>query len=84
MIAEIAWYDALGLIGSVIIVVAYYLATRNLLPADRIPFNAANIAGGALVMISLVYRPNLGAIVIEVMFLLIALLAIWRNLRARA
>ena len=35
-------------------------------------------------MISLVYRPDPGAIVIEVMFLLIALLAIWRNLRARA
>ncbi|MEX0300987.1 MAG: hypothetical protein AB3N24_01065 [Leisingera sp.] len=84
MIAEIAWYDALGLVGSVIIVAAYYLATRGLLPADKIPFNAANIGGGALVMISLVYRPNLGAIVIEVMFLLIALLAILRNLWARA
>ncbi|MBY6068503.1 hypothetical protein KUW17_17285 [Leisingera aquaemixtae] len=82
--AEITWFDALGLAGSVIIVAAYYLATRGALPADRIPFNAANIAGGALVMLSLVYRPNLGAIVIEVMFLLIAVLAILRNLRARA
>ena len=73
----------LGFFGSIIIVVAYYLTTRNILPADKIPFNACNIAGGLLVFISLIYRPNLGAIVIEVMFLLIAALAIWRNLRGK-
>ncbi|QAX28864.1 CBU_0592 family membrane protein [Leisingera sp. NJS204] len=84
MIEELAWFDAVGLIGSAIIVAAYYMATRGLLPADKIPFNAANIAGGSLEMISLIYRPNPGAIVIEVMFLLIAILAILRNLRARA
>ncbi len=75
--------DGIGLLGSIIIVGAYYLATRNILPADKIPFNACNIAGGLLVTVSLIYRPNLGAIVIEVMFLLIATLAIWRNLRNR-
>ena len=75
--------DGIGLLGSVIIVGAYYLATRNVLPADKIGFNACNIAGGVLVTISLVYRPNLGALVIEVMFLLIAFLAIWRNLRQK-
>ncbi|SLN73195.1 hypothetical protein TRL7639_04387 [Falsiruegeria litorea R37] len=81
MLQDISLIDGVGLIGSVIIVVAYYLATRNILPADKITFNACNIVGGTLVMISLIYRPNLGAIVIEVMFLLIAALAILRNLR---
>ncbi len=81
LLQDFALADGVGLLGSVIIVCAYYLATRNILPADRVLFNACNIAGGALVMVSLVYRPNLGAIVIEVMFLLIAALAIWRNLR---
>lgn len=76
--------DGIGLLGSIVIVVAYYLATRNILPADKIPFNACNIVGGLLVTVSLIYRPNLGAIVIEIMFLLIATLAIWRNLRRRA
>lgn len=84
LLQDISLVDGVGLIGSVIIVVAYYLATRNILPADKITFNACNIVGGALVMISLIYRPNLGAIVIEVMFLLIAVLAIWRNLRSAA
>ncbi|MEW2911279.1 hypothetical protein [Leisingera sp. JC11] len=58
MIAEIAWFDARGLAGSVIIFAACYLATRSALPADKIPFHAANIAGGALVMLSLVFRPQ--------------------------
>ena len=81
LLQELSLVDGIGLVGSVIIVVAYYLATRNILPADKIAFNACNIVGGTLVMISLIYRPNLGAIVIEVMFLLIAVLAILRNLR---
>lgn len=76
--------DGIGLLGSIVIVGAYYLATRNILPADKVPFNACNIVGGLLVTVSLAYRPNLGAIVIEIMFLLIATLAIWRNLRRRA
>ncbi len=67
--------------GSAIIVCVYYLATRNVLPANKIPFNAWNILGGSLVMISLAHRPNPGAIVIEVMFLFIAVLAVLRNLR---
>lgn len=83
LLRDFSLIDGVGLIGSIIIVGAYYLATRSILPADKIPFNACNIVGGLLVTVSLIYRPNLGAIVIEVMFLLIATLAIWRNLRSR-
>ncbi|WP_170337195.1 CBU_0592 family membrane protein [Ruegeria arenilitoris] len=82
MLQDFVLADGIGLIGSIIIVCAYYLATRGILPADKVLFNACNIVGGALVMVSLIYRPNLGAIVIEVMFLLIAVLAIWRNVRS--
>ena len=76
--------DAAGLPGSIIVVGACYLATRNILPAKQIPFNLYNILGRLLVSVSLYYRPNLGAIVIEVMFLLIAALAIWRNLKKKS
>lgn len=79
-----SWFEALGLIGAVKIVVAYYLAKRGLLPDDKRPFNAATSGGGVPVMISPACRPSLGGVVIEVMFLLIALIAIRRNLRARA
>ncbi|WP_162932975.1 hypothetical protein [Roseovarius sp. EL26] len=66
-----------------IIVIAYYLAARGILPADQSHFNLINIIGGGLVMASLLVRPDLGVIVIEVMFLLIAVLAIFRNWRAQ-
>lgn len=72
--------DAIGILGSVIIVTAYFLATRGRLPADELAFNLANLAGGSLVMVSLVVRPNPAAIIIEVMFLLIAGQAIARIL----
>ncbi|CUK03264.1 hypothetical protein RUE5091_02477 [Ruegeria denitrificans] len=51
----------------------YYLATCNILPADKIVFNASNIAGGSLVMLPLVYRHNPEAIVMEITFLGFAL-----------
>ncbi len=78
---NLTFLDGIGLLGSAIVVSVYYLATRNILPANQIPFNAWNILGGSLVMVSLVSRPNPGAIVIEVMFLFIAVLAVLRNVR---
>lgn len=83
MLEFLTLYDGVGLVGSVIVVGAYYLATRRILLAHKAPFNLINILGGALVMVSLLHRPNLGAIVIEVMFILIAILAIWRDLHRR-
>ncbi|WP_170572464.1 CBU_0592 family membrane protein [Ruegeria atlantica] len=81
LLQDLTFVDGLGILGSAIIICVYYLATRNILPADKIAFNAWNIAGGSLVMLSLIYRPNPGAIVMEVMFLGIATLAVLRNLR---
>lgn len=77
---DLGWADAIGILGSVIIVIAYFLATRGRLPADELAFNLANLSGGSLVMVSLLARPNLAAIIIEVMFLLIAGQAIARIL----
>ncbi len=81
LLQDLTLVDGIGLLGSAIIVCVYYLATCNVLPANKIPFNAWNILGGSLVMISLIHRPNPGAIVIEVMFIFIAVLAVLRNLR---
>ena len=81
LIQDLTFIDGLGILGSWVIICVYYLATRNILPADKIAFNAWNIVGGSLVMLSLIYRPNPGAIVMEVMFLGIAVLAVLRNLR---
>jgi lipid-A-disaccharide synthase-like uncharacterized protein len=81
---DFGWADAVGLAGSLIIIVAYYLATQGRLPADKLRFNVANLIGGSMVMVSLIDRPNLAAIVIECMFLFIALAAIRRNLSAAA
>ncbi len=78
--SDFGWADGTGLVGSVIIIIAYYLATHGRLPADKMTFNVVNVFGGILVMVSLVDRPNLAAILIEAMFLFIAVSAIWRNL----
>ncbi|WP_058282180.1 CBU_0592 family membrane protein [Ruegeria denitrificans] len=59
--------------GLIVMVGVYYLATCNILPADKIVFNASNIAGGSLVMLPLVYRHNPEAIVMEITFLGFAL-----------
>ena len=84
MMEDLNWADAVGLIGSVFVIVAYYLATRGKLKADEMSFNLWNLLGGSLVMVSLVARPNLGAMVMEVMCLLIAVTAILRIWRTKS
>ena len=77
--------DVLGIIGSFGISGAYLAATRNWLAADQPVFNLLNLIGAGLILLSLYYRPNAGAIMIEVLWITIAIwaLASWVIKRRR-
>ena len=68
--------DILGVIGSFMISGAYLAATRKWLAAEEPLFNLINLAGAGLILLSLYYRPNAGAIMIEVLWITIALWAL--------
>ena len=78
MFADFSLADGLGVIGSLVICSAYLAVSLGRINAERLPYQVMNICGAVLLLISLYFRPNLGAIMIEVLWVAIALLAIAR------
>ncbi len=78
MFADFSFSDVLGLIGSLVICSAYLAVSLGRINAERLPYQLINISGAVLLLISLYYRPNLGAIMIEVLWITIAVIAIAR------
>lgn len=70
--------DLLGVAGSLMICAAYFAVSLGRLAAVGFAYQGANALGAALLLISLWYRPNPGAIVIETLWLMIALFALGR------
>jgi len=75
--------DFVGVIGSLIICAAYLAVSLKRVDPEGIPFQATNGSGAVMLLISLYFRPNPGAIVIEVLWLAIAAFAIGRALLKR-
>ena len=78
MLAEMTFIDWLGVLGSLMIAGAYLAVSRGWVAAERPAFNLLNLVGAALILWSLWYRPNAGAILIEVLWVLIAIVALAR------
>ncbi len=75
--------DFVGVVGSLIICAAYLAVSLKRVDPEGIPFQATNGSGAIMLLISLYFRPNPGAIVIEVLWLAIAAFAIGRALLKR-
>ena len=76
------WPDAVGICGSVIFLgaFAYANATESM---NKLLFNAANLIGAILLLISLSVHFNLAATVLEVCWAIIALFGVVSALRKR-
>lgn len=66
------WYNALGLVGVVLILLTYLLLQLRRIDPLRPLYSALNAAGAALVLLSLYYDFNLPAAVVEAAWLLIS------------
>lgn len=80
---EMTFIDWIGVLGSFVIAGAYLSATRNWVAAERPAFNLLNLAGAGMILLSLYFRPNAGAIMIEVLWVGIAIAALVRWLVRR-
>jgi len=78
MLEEFTFWDAMGVIGSLTICSAYFAVSMGRLDAERPAFHLLNIAGAAFLLTSLYFRPNPGAILIEALWVAIALIALTR------
>ena len=76
--------DAIGLVGALLLCAAYFLVSRRALDPEGARYQLMNLVGAALLLVSLWFRPNPGAILIEVIWAAIALTALVRLLRKSA
>ena len=70
--------DLIGILGSFLIAGAYLAVSRGWVDGRHPPFNLMNLAGAILILVSLFASPDpsIGAILIEVFWIAIALAAL--------
>jgi hypothetical protein len=58
--------DAAGILGSIVVIIAYFANLRGTMPASGLAYPALNLAGALLILISLWWAWNLAAAVTEI------------------
>jgi hypothetical protein len=76
MMATVTWFDLAGFIGVVLIVIAYLLLQLDKLPSSSLSYSLLNAAGALLISVSLLFKFNASAFLIEVFWFLISLLGL--------
>src|SRR5436190_20077140 len=76
-------FDLAGFIGVLLIVVAYLLLQLDKLPSSSPRYSLLNAGGALLIIVSLVFKFNLSAFIVEAFWFLISFLGLWRSLVSR-
>jgi hypothetical protein len=74
----VSWADAAGVVGVVLILIAYAGVTAGRLDPKQAPALLMNLVGAGLVLMSLVFDFNLSAVLMEGAWVLIALAGLAR------
>jgi len=75
-----SWFDIAGLVGVVLIIVAYLLLQLGKLPSTAPSYSLLNAVGAFLVMVSLFFDFNVSAFLMEAFWFLISLFGLLRPL----
>jgi hypothetical protein len=76
-------FDLAGFVGVLLIVIAYLLLQLDKLPSSSLSFSLLNAAGSLLIMLSLIFKFNVSAFLIEVFWFLISLIGLSKWLISR-
>ncbi len=76
--------DLTGLIGAVLLMIAYLMLQLNKLSSDGLAYSLLNAIGASLIVVSLLVNFNLSAFIIEVFWILISFVGIYRYFRHKA
>jgi hypothetical protein len=83
MVTNLTWFDLAGFIGVLMIVIAYLLLQLEKLPSSSLSYSLLNAAGALLIILSLIFKFNLSAFIVEVFWFLISLLGLTKSLLSR-
>ena len=76
--------DFVGNIGVVVLMIAYLMLQLNKLSSAGLAYSVLNAIGACLIIVSLLYDFNLSALLMEVFWVLISLVGIYRYFRFKA
>lgn len=76
--------DLLGNIGVIVLMVTYLMLQLNKLSSDALAYSVLNAVGAGLIVVSLTSNFNLSALMVEVFWVLISCVGIYRYFRLRA
>jgi hypothetical protein len=76
--------DIIGMTGTALVVLAYFLLQMERLDPKGLSYNLINLTGAGLLMVSLTYTFNLASFVIEIFWIAASLLGLWKWLGRRA
>lgn len=80
---DYSWFDAAGNIGVLMMVIAYLLLQLEKVSGSALSYLVLNTVGAALVMVSLMFRFNLSAFLMEAFWLLISLYGLTKSLLSK-
>jgi paired small multidrug resistance pump len=83
MTLQLAWYDWVGLIGTLLVVLAFFLLQAGRLVGNGIAYQLLNLFGAAGILVSLLGAFNPAVFVMELTWVLISAYGIARSLRSR-
>ena len=72
------FFDWIGIMGSLLIAGAYYGVSNEYFSPKKLLYHLINLIGSFSILISLYYKPNPGAIIIELLWIFIAILSIYK------
>lgn len=79
MLAKIS--DVLGLIGVAFMLFAFFMINTHKMTVKQLSYQLLNFMGAGLVLFSLYFNWNMSAVVIEIVWMLISLVGIYKILR---
>ena len=83
MTLSLEWYDWVGLFGVLLILLAYFVLQTGRIRGDGLTYQLMNLFGASGVLVSLFYKPNFSATLMEIAWVAISIYGIVRGLRRR-
>ena len=80
---DLAWYDWIGLLGTLMVLAAFFLLQAGRLAGTGIAYQLLNLFGAGGVLVSLLGKFNLSVFLLEATWVAISAYGIARTLRAR-
>ncbi len=80
---NLQWYDWIGLCGSAMVVVSYFLLQSGRLSGTGLPYQSANIVGSSCILASLLGGFNLSVALLQCTWIAISIYGIARGMLAR-